>query len=364
MKELITIEAGILPAEVKQATMPVPAEGKCLYITQDTKGVDFHVLLGQIVQCVNMSDILAKIKAGTQYVVQIPAEFQKAYESGEMFIMENMKTGKKWPSLMKIAEDGKQQVVTPLPIAEQAIVQGNPAQELANCHYNMLMQQQIAQLTEMVERTYRVVEQIKHGQMDDRIGLLEAGKNGLILAMSMPAGEERNRQIDSSRQNLLVAQAQIVKTLERRAGEFEPLPKATHVRFMREFIHSGYLAEKRRDVQEMQDYYDLYLQATKLLAASYALCGNLETAEQTFWLSEATIRAIDFSKVATICYQHKGLTDMFFSAPDGYIATERTVCLEEVKHFDYVALEVSGEKLLEVLGNGQTEAVQETGTEE
>lgn len=61
------------------------------------------------------------------------------------------------------------------------------------------MQQQVAQLTEMVERTYRVVEQIKHGQMDDRIGLLEAGKNGLILAMSMPEGEERNRQIDSSR---------------------------------------------------------------------------------------------------------------------------------------------------------------------
>lgn len=216
----------------------------------------------------------------------------------------------------------------------------------------------------MVERTYRVVEQIKHGQMDDRIGLLEAGKNGLILAMSMPEGEERNHQIDSSRQNLLVAQAQIEKTLERRAGEFEPLPKAAPARFMREVIHSGYLAEKRRDVQEMQDYYDLYLQATKLLAASYALCGNLETAEQTFRLSESTIRSIDFSKVETIRYQHKGLTDMFYSAPAGYIATERDVCLEAAKHYDYVALEVSGEKLLEVLGNGQAEAVQEAGTEE
>ena len=114
----------------------------------------------------------------------------------------------------------------------------------------------------------------------------------------------------------------------------------------------------------MQDYYDLYLQATKLLAASYALCGNLETAEQTFRLSESTIRSIDFSKVETIRYQHKGLTDMFYSAPAGYIATERTVCLEEAKHYDYVALEVSGEKLLEVLGNGQAEAVQEAGTEE
>ena len=364
MKELFPIEADNLPIEVKQGTMPIPAEGKRLYITQDTKGVDFHALLGQIVQCVNMSEILAEIKAGTQYVVQIPAEFQAAYESGEMFIMENMKTGRKWPSLMKIAEDGQHQVVTPLPIAEQAIVQGTPVQELANSHHNMLMQQQVARLTEMVERTYRVVEQIKHGQMDDRIGLLEAGKNGLILAMSMPEGEERNRQIDSSRQNLLVAQAQIEKTLERRAGEFEPLPKAAPARFMREVIHSGYLAEKRRDVQEMQDYYDLYLQATKLLAASYALCGNLETAEQTFRLSESTIRSIDFSKVETIRYQHKGLTDMFYSAPAGYIATERDVCLEAAKHYDYVALEVSGEKLLEVLGNGQAEAVQEAGTEE
>jgi hypothetical protein len=36
-----------------------------------------------------MNDILAKVEAGTQYVVQIPAEFQKVYESGEYFIMQN-----------------------------------------------------------------------------------------------------------------------------------------------------------------------------------------------------------------------------------------------------------------------------------
>ena len=364
MDELIPVELNNHPTEANQKTVPIPAEGKKLYISHNSVGIDFQALLGHVVQCVNMGEILAEIKAGTQYVVQIPAEFQKAYESGEMFIMENMKTGKKWPSLMKIAEDGRHQVVSPLPITEQAIVHGNPVQELANSQHNMLMQQQVAQLTELVERTYRVVEQIKHGQMDDRIGLLEAGKNGLILALSMPEGEERNRQIDSSRQNILVAQAQIEKTLERRAGEFEPLPKAAPMRFMREFFHTGYLAEKKDDVQEMQEYYDLYLQATKLLAASYAICGNLETAEQTFRLSETTIQAIDFSKVKTIAYQHKALTDMFYNAPIGYIEAEREVCMEEAKRYDYVAIEVSGEKLLEVLGDGKTETIQKTGTEE
>lgn len=364
MEDLIPVENDSYPADVHKKTVPIPAEGKNLYISQNSAGIDFRVLLGQLVQCVNIGEILAEIKAGTQYVVQIPAEFQKAYESGDMFIMENMKSGKKWPSLMKIAEDGRHQVVTPLPIAEQAIVHGNPVQELANSHHNMLMQQQVAQLSELVERTYRVVEQIKHGQMDDRIGLLEAGKNGLILALSMPEGEERSRQIDSSRQNLLVAQAQIEKTLERRANEFDPLPKAAPIRFMHEFFHSGYLAEKKNAVDEMQDYYDLYLQATKLLAASYAMCGNLETAEQTFRLSETTIRSIDFSEVKTIVYQHKGLNDMFYNAPIGYLTAEREVCMEEAKPYDYVAIEVSGEKLLEVLDVGQAEEIQETGTEE
>ena len=364
MDELIPVELDNHPTEANQKTVPIPAEGKKLYISHNSVGIDFQALLGHVVQCVNMGEILAEIKAGTQYVVQIPAEFQKAYESGEMFIMENMKTGKKWPSLMKIAEDGRHQVVSPLPITEQAIVHGNPVQELANSQHNMLMQQQVAHLTELVERTYRVVEQIKHGQMDDRIGLLEAGKNGLILALSMPDGEERNRQIDSSRQNLLVAQAQIEKTLERRAVEFDPLPQTAAMRFMREFFHSGYLAEKKNDVQEMQEYYDLYLQATKLLAASYAICGNLETAEQTFRLSETTIQAIDFSKVKTIAYQYKALTDMFYNAPIGYIEAEREVCMEEAKRYDYVAIEVSGEKLLEVLGDGKTETIQKTGTEE
>lgn len=359
----LNLTADNLPVEADPQEEVVEC-GKVLHITPETKGFDFQTLLGQVVQYVNMGEILAEIKAGTQYVVQIPAQFQAAYESGKLFIMQNQKSGKMWPTLMRIAEDGRQQVVTPLPITEQAIVQGNPIQELASSQHNLLMQQQMARLSDMIETTYRAVERIEHGQMDDRIGLLEAGKNGLILAMTLPEGDERNRQIDSSRQNLLVAQAQIGETLKRRAREFVALPKSGVVRFAREVAHTGYLAEKRKEVLEMQEYYDLYLQSTKLLAASYAICGNLTTTEQTFRLSEATMKSIDFRKVRTIGYQHKELSDMFYSAPVEYLAAERKVCLDEARRYDYVALEVSGEKLLEVLGNGQAEEIQEAEAEQ
>ena len=63
------------------------------------------------------------------------AEFQQAYNSGEYFIMQNAKTEKMWSSLMKVAENGHNQVVTPLLIAEQV----NPIQDLSMSYHNMLV---------------------------------------------------------------------------------------------------------------------------------------------------------------------------------------------------------------------------------
>ena len=51
-----------LPVSSDSETMPVPAPGKTLYITQDTKGFDYRSILGQVVQYVNMGDVLLKLK--------------------------------------------------------------------------------------------------------------------------------------------------------------------------------------------------------------------------------------------------------------------------------------------------------------
>ena len=340
-----------------------PQNGKTLYISQTTEGIDYRSFLGQVVQYINMADVLAKIKAGTQYVVQIPTEYQAAFQAGKSFLMENKETGKRWPTLMRVAKSGRNEVVTPLPIKEQSFVQGNPIQDLANGFQNILIQQQMAQLALVAEETYRVVERIEHGQMDDRIGLLLAGKNGISLALSMPEGEERKMQIVASRQNLLTAQAQIGKMLERRTSEFAPISKFAAVRFLRESLHSGYLQGKDYEVEEIQEYYDLYLNATKLIAASYVLCSDMPTAEKAFEFAEQYLSTLDFSKVKTIQYLHQSENDMFYLRPVEYLAAERNVYLNEAKGFDYIALEVSGDNLLEALSDGKSETVSEEATQ-
>ena len=55
---------------------------------------------------------------------------------------------------------------------------------------------------------------------------------------------------------------------------------------------------------------------------------------------------------------------MFYSYPVEFVASERTICLEEAKKYDYVALEVSGERLLEVLADGRTEEISEEITKQ
>ena len=333
----------------------IPTSNKTIYIDESTSWLDYEKLFGQLVEIINVGDIIGKIEASTQYVVQIPAEFEQAFLFGEDFIMQNEKTGKMWPFLMKVAENGSNQVVTPLPIVEQTVLRGNIIQELSNSYHNILMQKQLAQLSAMVEETLLEVKRIEHGQMDDRIGLLEAGKNGIRIALSMPEGEERTLQIDSSRQNLLVAQAQIVKTFERRVSEFVPVSKTAIRRFIQELFHSGYLNNKDREVEEMQEYYNLYLQATTLLAASYAIFGNTKSAEEAFSLGEDRLKKIDFEKVKSIENIHRDITDMFFNHPVEYLTAEKKACLDDPKDFDYIAIEVSGQKLLEVFNNDGTD---------
>lgn len=161
----------------------------------------------------------------------------------------------------------------------------------------------------------------------------------------------------------MTAQAQIGKTLERRTSEFAPISKFAAVRFLRESLHSGYLQGKDYEVEEIQEYYDLYLNATKLIAASYVLCSDMPTAEKAFEFAEQYLSTLDFSKVKTIQYLHQSENDMFYLRPVEYLAAERNVYMNEAKGFDYIALEVSGDNLLEALSDGKSETVSEEATQ-
>ena len=339
-------------------------KGKALHITPETENIDFSALLGRLVQYVNMGDIVSKIQTGSRYVVQIPAEYQAAFDAGELSMMKNKATGKMWPNLVEIAENGKNKIVTPLSIAEQKFIQGNPVQDLANSYHNFLMQKQMQEISAKLDTILEAAARIEEGQMNDRLADFDAGRNKLIFALFIQNEEERIKQIRAGRDTLINAQAKVGRALQSMADRFEPVPKDEKNLYACEVMKGGYLRNKDREFHLMQEYYDYYLKTTKLIAISFAMCDEPDAAEQTYQMAEDFLSGVNFSAVQTIKHMHKGVSGLFCSSPVKYLSIEKMIFLDEARNYDYVAIEVSGAELQEVLSDGRTKEISENHAEQ
>lgn len=338
-----------------------PIYRKIMRVTSKTAEVSVDELLVELMQYANIADALNHVEKTLKYVVEIPLKHKEAFQTGKVFINQNSKTGVMWPTLYKTLDTGKRQFVDNLPIKQERIIHGNPFESIAVSYHNIYMQQQIKELSEIMSQTYKAVERIEQGQMDDRIGLLLAGRDQILLSM-YSAPEERMVAIDLGRSNMLTAQKQLLQTFKRRVRNFEAIPKNIWGRFWIEFKHSGSFRRKDKEFSEIQEYYALYLQATQMVATSYIICGQLEAAEQVFEIAEQDMKEIDFNALKTLRYIHKENADMLYFHAAEYVATEREICLEDAYEYDAINIEVSGEKLLETFENGRSKEISKAGT--
>lgn len=71
----------------------------------------------------------------------------------------------------------------------------------------------------------------------------------------------------------------------------------------------------------MQDYYELYLESTKLLAAPYVATDEIEAAKKAYGDSIEFIKSIRFGNAQTIKFVHKPeeIQDQFVYHPVAYI---------------------------------------------
>lgn len=347
----------------KQSEKTNLTNAKILHINSETDGLNFDGIIANLLQYVNMADALSHVEKTVEYVVQIPIKHQDAYQSGDVFMNQNLKTGVMWPTLYKKLDSGKRQFVGNLPVKEEEIVHGNPFESIAVSYHNIYMQQQINNLAEIMEQTCKAVERIEQGQKDDRIGLLNAGRYQILLSLHS-SSENKAAGIEQGRSNLLIAQNQLLQTLKTLVANFDPIPEQKLKIFLLELKHSGYLQQKDKEFSNIQEYYSLFLQATQMIASSYAIFGELEAAQNIFDIAEQNIKQIDFSPLNTLQYIHNTNNDMLYYHAAEYVEAERVNCMEESQEYDLIDIEVSGEKLLEVLSNDRTKKVPEAEFEQ
>lgn len=353
-EELVEVKNEII--ETSEEITPV-VQFKEWFVDSDLPQIPFRQLVNRALQDVNLASMISKIEKGTEYVVKVPLEFKKAYDEGKVFVAQNSETGILRPILAKYNDKGKYEFVSPMEMVERTTTQGrNALQGVADRYQNMAIQQQIAQLSELMEQTHEVVRRIEQGQYDDRIGLLNAGRNQILLALSDPEHIDMD-ELKAGRNNLQLGCAQIIETVHRRSNEFPKISKSRVMRDLKLFAKSNYYSSLDEEYGKIEDCFGFFLQGTKMLAASYAICGEIEKAKLVFDQAKDKVAQIDFDKVERIGLIHPNETDWISNEAPLYLESGKTECLEEARKYDMLTLKVSGEMLLEAFENGREESV-------
>lgn len=353
-EELVEVKNKII--ETSEEITPV-VQFKEWFVDSDLPHIPFRQLVNKALQDVNLASVISKIEKGTEYVVKVPLEFKKAYDEGKVFVAQNSETGILRPILAKYNDKGKYEFVSPMEMVERTTTQGgNALQGVADRYQNMAIQQQIAQLSELMEQTHEVVRRIEQGQYDDRIGLLNAGRNQILLALSDPDNIDMD-ELKAGRNNLQLGCAQIIETVHRRSNEFPKISKSRVMRDLKLFAKSNYYSSLDEEYGKIEECFGFFLQGTKMLAASYAICGETEKAKLVFDQAKEKVAQIDFDKVERIGLIHPNETDWISNEAPLYLESGKTECLEEARKYDMLTLKVSGEMLLEAFENGREESV-------
>lgn len=342
--------------EVLHGEIVLNEEGhKILKIHESMVDIDFQGIVARAVQWADIGRVAGNIEKKIEYVVKIPAKYQKQFETGEYFINKNSTTGIEWPTLMKKADNGRYQFVDNLPVEQQQFVQGNPFRDICQNYHNMYMQQQMAQIAEAIAEMQGVVKLIAQGQQDDRIALIEAGREEIMLALTLKDEESKRTHIETGRSNLIIGQVQLGKALERRITAFKAIPSNRVLRFCKSVLDNNYLNKMDDAYEEIDQCYDLYHKATNMLAMSWGLTGELDALQRTYEDSITFVRGLNLSKIKTIEYAHEGadLSELFYKSAISKMKKEKQICLELAENYEYISLEVSGDKLLEVIESGK-----------
>lgn len=337
-----------------EGIIPYTPGEKTLKLGKDTPRLDFQKTVGSIIRCLDTANVLKNVKRGIEYVVQVPSEFEAGLEAGKYTVLAG-KDGRQWATLYEVLPNGKHSFACNMPIKAEELVQGNPMHDVSVNMQMMAIQQQLAKLTELVQDTYEAVKRIEQGQTDDRVGRLQAGKEGIEQAIVIEDPAQRLIAICNAQQLLLEARGQIGETLKTKVQAFPAIPKSQVQQFFGRLSSGSYFSSKDKAFSSIQDYFQLYLWATKLLADSYYYCGEEKAAEKAYKDAISLIQSLDFSNVKSLKYihPHEDFSETVCEKAVQYVLTEQENSIQLAKPYDTIELLMSGDEIMEVLDNGK-----------
>ncbi len=295
-------------------------------------------ILKEIVRKTNILKNIGQLEDDIEYIVDI-SPYKDEIRRGEMELMSNQSTGVIYPVLIKRLENGRPEIVCPLKVKERKLFKRHTnSSDLAFANYcqTLAIRQQTEAQLQKLDQIKAEINEIKETQNDERIGKIEAGKEQVRNAIHTENPDMAPGYFANGIQDLVEAKCGLEETIKRKAQSFDPLPKKEVKLVYKEFLNENYFRQKDKEIEEIQDCYDLYLKALRLIASSHYLNGDQKLAEMTYNDAISSFSTIDFSKIKTIENIHQNCDDMFFNHPVEYIEYDKGLISEQFRKTEIV----------------------------
>ena len=340
---------GNLPATSDSRGLPAKVSDAIGSALQEIRDEKVIATFGQVFSGIQVSDEFRKsIDKTVTYIAKIPKHLEKDFAAGDLHFMVKSDTGENLGALVGADKMNRGFVR----IEEAAPVATNLAGSLAS----LAMQQQMAQIADVVNEVRSRVIELKTIHDRDLLGTLR-GMHKQLNQIKDTHDAEVRRQLTT--QAITVLNDTLGKIEQRLIDELDQLPdvpKNKIIAGIKVFFSTGYLPKIEQGYELIQELFEYYLSAMQMLAYAYAFLGEDNVATSVFKPGNELCNNPNFPKMVkaeALCADTSiGIT--WYKSPEKYLSklsveTERILGGEE----QYLTIEITGEQMLEVLDNGE-----------
>lgn len=297
-----------------------------------------------------ISNIKEIINPEKLYIAKFPKDVMVKIDSGQYAVMKD-KSGEILSTIIDTNLPKNRNIVHQLRLEEINPNLNDKVKDLGSNVTNIAIQQQLAELTQMLIQIQTIVLEIKRGQMTDRIGLVLSGKNQLEQALQLNSTDpNRNGLIINSITTINTGRAQLELALKDEIKKEISIPDNKFMLFLKSFFSADFYKGIEEQYANIQEGMFAYFEATRLLTLAYSVIESkdalnkvLEPARNMIEISQPRMKML----AALATQGDSGATELWYDNPqkllDKISSANRFQLPESIEN---VTLEFSGREIL------------------
>jgi len=288
-------------------------------------------------------EILKVVNRETTYIARIPKKLKADMDAGLLDFMVNKETGEK----LGILVNDKHKT--------QGIMQINEAKaiDIASDLANIAIQQQLASMTDVINDVRSRVIALQEGHDADLFGSIK-GMHQQLLQMRDAQNPETKKLLTANAISVLnETRGKIEVTILNTLRELDITPDTDMKILGKIAADKNFLSDTIERYDRIEELFSYYVTATQLLGYSYAFLDEPASYEDIFTPSNELIANTDLQKlIAAENLYNEDIGETWYKNPTDFLLkikqTAHSVFAEPI---DVIEIEISGNKLLEVIEN-------------